>query len=219
MQTTKVQLSTLKTPENNIRLHTENQLKEFRRSIEMFGQIRPIVIDENGTILAGNGLHQTLLSMGRETGDALVVKNLSEKDKGKLMLADNKIYSLGYDDNEKIFEVLNSLDGDYDVPGYDEDLLSELLVEDDGVDEMISDYGIITPEEKKTFDRADENLERKTEQAQQEETQDAPVNDGVQPQSQSLEPNSNTNEGQSEEQKTEVGRHIECPHCGEKVWL
>lgn len=42
-----MKLSDLVKPEKNVRIHTEQQLKEFRRSIEMFGQIRPIVIDEN----------------------------------------------------------------------------------------------------------------------------------------------------------------------------
>ena len=44
MKVTKKPLAQLHPPERNVRLHTEKQLKEFRRSVEMFGQIRPIVI-------------------------------------------------------------------------------------------------------------------------------------------------------------------------------
>ena len=56
MNVTRKLLSELRRPERNVRMHTDKQLKEFRRSIEMFGQIRPIVVDEDGVILAGDGL-------------------------------------------------------------------------------------------------------------------------------------------------------------------
>ena len=64
MNVVKMPLSTLKRPERNVRMHTEKQLKEFERSVSMFGQIRPIVVDDERTILAGNGLYETLLRMG-----------------------------------------------------------------------------------------------------------------------------------------------------------
>lgn len=69
MKVTKKPLTELHPPERNVRMHTDKQLKEFRRSVEMFGQIRPIVVDEGGTILAGNGLFETLLSMGHTEAD------------------------------------------------------------------------------------------------------------------------------------------------------
>ena len=79
-----MKLSDLVKPEKNVRIHTEQQLKEFRRSIEMFGQIRPIVIDENNIILAGNGLFDSLNAMGKETAEvhqdlrSIPPKNCSE---------------------------------------------------------------------------------------------------------------------------------------------
>ena len=90
-----MKLADLIKPEKNVRIHTEQQLKEFRRSIKMFGQIRPIVVDENNVILAGNGLYDTLISMGAETADVYKYDNLTENQKKKLMIADNKIFSLG----------------------------------------------------------------------------------------------------------------------------
>ena len=62
MKVVKKPLSELQRPERNVRMHTDKQLKEFRRSVEMFGQIRPIVVDEAGVILAGNGLYDTSFS-------------------------------------------------------------------------------------------------------------------------------------------------------------
>ena len=80
MKIVKKRLDELKAPERNIRLHTDKQIREFRRSIEMFGQIRPVVIDENGVVLAGNGLVETLRSMGRTEADCYVVKGLTERE-------------------------------------------------------------------------------------------------------------------------------------------
>ena len=69
MTITTMKLSDLVKPERNVRIHTEQQIKEFERSIRMFGQIRPIVVDEANTILAGNGLYDTLVKMGFETAE------------------------------------------------------------------------------------------------------------------------------------------------------
>ena len=65
MKLTKINLSELKAPEKNVRIHSDKQINEFIRSIDMFDQIRPIVVDENYTILAGNGLYAALTAMGR----------------------------------------------------------------------------------------------------------------------------------------------------------
>ena len=95
MEIITMKLADLRKPEKNVRIHTEQQLKEFRRSVEMFGQIRPIVVDEKNVILAGNGLYDTLAAMGKDTAEVYRYDNLTENQKKKLMIADNKIFSLG----------------------------------------------------------------------------------------------------------------------------
>lgn len=90
MEIITMKLVDLVKPEKNVRIHTEQQLKEFQRSVKMFGQIRPIVVDENNVILAGNGLYETLIAMGKETADVYKYDNLTENQKKKLMIADNK---------------------------------------------------------------------------------------------------------------------------------
>lgn len=123
MQVTRKPLSELKRPQRNVRMHTDKQLKEFRRSVEMFGQIRPIVVDEADTILAGNGLYETLLQMGKTEADCYVVSGLTEAQKKKLMLADNRVFDLGVDDLAALDEFVQDLKYDLDIPGYEEDLL------------------------------------------------------------------------------------------------
>lgn len=122
-------LSELKPPETNVRIHNEKQISEFKRSVEMFGQIRPVVIDENDIIIAGNGLVETLKALGRRTAECFVVKGLSEKEKKKLMLADNRIFNLGLDDLEAFDKILKDLGDDLDVPGFDKELLKTITID------------------------------------------------------------------------------------------
>lgn len=140
MQIVTKQIADLRQSKKNVRLHGDRQIKEYIRSIEMFGQVRPLVIDENNVVLCGNGLLQALKQMGRETADCYVVAGMSERKKKKLMLADNKIYELGANNQEAFNDILKDLAGDIDVPGYDENLLKVLSESAREVDDFISSY-------------------------------------------------------------------------------
>ena len=155
-----MKLKDLVRPERNIRIHTEKQLAEFERSVRMFGQIRPIVVDENNIILAGNGLYETLLRMNRE--EALVYKyeDLTEAQKKKLMIADNKIFSLGIENLDTLNEFLEELEGDLDIPGFDEDILRQMVADADEITEKISEYGTLDEEEVRKIKEANEKREQ-----------------------------------------------------------
>lgn len=224
MKTVKVNIADLQHPEKNVRIHTEKQITELQKSIKMFGQIRPVIVDENNVILAGNGLVQALKEMGQETVDVLPMKNLSENDKKKLMIADNRIYTLGYDDNEAIFEILGSLDGDFDVPGYEEEVLQDLLADVDEVDEHIESYGQLEPEQIQEFREAGERLEERTEQSIREQQQ--AQEQGYQDVAETVNSvpdkfRSDTNDQETGEphRTASVKKSITCPHCGGNVWL
>lgn len=200
MKVTKIKLSELKRPEKNVRMHTDKQIAEFRRSVEMFGQIRPIVVDENYVMLAGNGLYDTLLSMGRTEADCYVVTGLSEKEKKKLMLADNRIFDLGVDDMDAFDALIAELGDDLDVPGYDEELLQSLIADSTEVDEIMSSYGLIDNDKKEQLASAAETYQKEEatrEAAPVDKDTNVPVNEDGQP----------------------VGKYVVCPKCGEKVWL
>ena len=46
-----------------------------------------------------------------------------ENQKKKLMIADNKIFSLGIENLETLNSFLEDLQGDLDIPGFDEEIL------------------------------------------------------------------------------------------------
>lgn len=204
MNVVKMKLSALKRPERNVRMHTEKQLKEFERSVTMFGQIRPIVVDDDLTILAGNGLYETLLRMGREEADVLKMSDLTENQKKKLMLADNRIYGLGIDDNSTLDAFLAELQNDLDIPGYDEEILQSMMAEASEVTDQIKEYGILDPVEVQEINAA---KERKAQMIESNPYEKADLM-SAQP-----EPVS-----QPEPEEPE-GQFVICPKCGEKIWL
>ena len=102
MNITVKKLAELHKPAHNIRRHSDKQITEYIRSIEMFGQVKPLVVAEDGEIIAGNGLYEALLRMGRETCDCYVMVGLTDVQKKKLMMADNKVYELGFTDVDAI---------------------------------------------------------------------------------------------------------------------
>lgn len=209
MEIITMKLVDLVKPEKNVRIHTEQQLKEFQRSVKMFGQIRPIVVDENNVILAGNGLYETLIAMGKETADVYKYDNLTENQKKKLMIADNKIFSLGIENLDTLNSFLEDLQGDLDIPGFDEDILKQMVSEAEDVTEKLSEYGTLDYEEIQSIKESGERKEQQIQKAEAEQATPAPQ-PIAQPQQEMPEDSEDT---------TEVKKFVICPKCGEKIWL
>lgn len=122
-------LADLHHAERNARIHPEAQITELMRAVEMFGQTRPLVVDEANQVLVGNGLLTALQRLERPDARVLRLPSLTEAEKIKLMLSDNKIFELGIDDYQAIMAHARSLD-DLDVPGFDSELLATLIDSD-----------------------------------------------------------------------------------------
>lgn len=205
-----MKLSELVKPEKNIRIHTEQQIKEFQRSVKMFGQIRPIVVDENNVILAGNGLYDTLIAMGKETADVCQYNNLTENQKKKLMIADNKIFSLGIENLDTLNSFLEDMQGNLDIPGFDEEILRQMVSEAKDITDKISEYDTLDEEEiqgiKEIGKKKAQQIER-MESEQKEQQTDQELNISIQ-----QKPAGNG------EDTAEIRKFVICPNCGEKIW-
>ncbi len=214
MQIVTMNLSELVKPEKNVRIHTEQQINEFKRSVTMFGQIRPIVVDENNIILAGNGLYDTLVAMGKETADVYKYDSLTENQKKKLMIADNKIFSLGIENLETLNSFLDDLQGDLDIPGFDEEILKQMVSEAEEVTEKIAEYGTLDDEEIQSIK---DNAARK--ESLESKTQESGSNNSYMMQNAPVIPTSEKIQEEQDEQTTEIKKFVLCPKCGEKIWL
>lgn len=144
MKTKKMPVNELRHPDENVRMHSESQIYEFAKSLKKFGQIRPAVIDECNVVLAGNGLLAASKLIGWEYIDVIVVNNLTDYDKKKLMLVDNKIFSMGADnyDIQRKFLLEFAGNNDFDVPGFDEETLKRLSSSFSQTEKNILSYGL-----------------------------------------------------------------------------
>ena len=217
MNVTTKRLDALKHPKKNVRIHSEQQIRELKRSLEKFGQTRAIVVDEDDTILIGNGLYEAMVSLGYQEATVYVKTGLSENDKKKLMIADNKTYALGIDNLETLNEFLEELQGDLDIPGYDEEILQQMVADADEVTDKLSEYGTLDESEIQKMKEANEKREQKT--AVDTQSADNGKDSSEKPNPQNKQPAEEQNAAETEPEITETRRFVGCPKCGEKIWL
>lgn len=216
MQTLKMKLADMRKPDKNVRNHTERQLHEYERSVKMFGQIRPIVVDENNEIMIGVGLYDTLVRMGYEEADVYQMSELTSAQKKKLMIADNKIFNLGVENLEVLNEFIEELKDDLDIPGFDEDILKEMVADAEEVTATIMEYGKLDEDEIQEIRSIGEKQEERRENVQIEsKTYGSDSMMERKPEEQPVTITSDT----TEEERADVQRFVICPKCGEKIWL
>lgn len=207
MKIEKVKLVDLKPAERNVRMHPPEQINEYKRSLEKFGQTKAIVIDEKNNILIGNGLFIAISQLGWKEADCCRKIGLSENDKKKLMLADNRIFDLGSDDLNVFDQLIRELDGDFDIPGYTDDLLNSLVMDAAETTEMLSEYGVVDGDEAETIRTATVN------------EQPAPSPAPVAAFSTEAAPAQDTATTSTTSAEIENNRFVICPDCGAKIWL
>lgn len=197
-------LADLKTPDYNVRRHSDKQIKEFIRSLDKFEQTRPFVIDENNIVLVGNGMLEAMIQKGEEMGACIVKTGLSEADKKKLMLSDNRIFDLGVNDIAAFDAIIAELDGDFDIPGYDDSFLDSLTADAEEISAVLSEYGTVDEDAAEVIRTAENTPVRPVQTAQSEPSPESPVA---------------TCEEAPESGETPAGRFVICPNCGERIWL
>lgn len=205
-------LAEIRPAAKNVRRHTEKQLAEYIRSVEMFGQTKPILIDEAGEIIAGNGLYEALRQMGRDTAECRVMEGLTPAQKKKLMLSDNRVYELGITDMDMFDEILRELDGDLDIPGWDDDLLEMLNASAAEATEMVESYGVYEQDEVDAMNRRTREEHTPGAAPMEAAPLGAAAGGGA-----NIAPGAAA-AGEAAE-NAEGGMTITCPHCGGTICL
>ena len=75
----------------NARTHSPAQIDEIAHSINKFGWTMPILVDEQGQIIAGHGRVMAAAKMGLKTVPVMVAEGWTEQQKRAYTLADNQI--------------------------------------------------------------------------------------------------------------------------------
>ena len=102
----------------NSRTHTEEQIAQIANSIKEFGFTNPILIDEEGMIIAGHG--RVLASEKLQILDVptITLSGLTEEQKRAYIIADNKIAdNAGWDEDLLLAELKDLTDAGFDFEG------------------------------------------------------------------------------------------------------
>lgn len=114
----------------NSRTHSDAQVAQIAASIKEFGFTNPVLIDEDGGIIAGHGRTLAARKLGLSEVPCLRLSYLSEAQKKAYVIADNKLaLNAGWDDEMLKVELseLKDLDFDLSLIGFDADELANLL--------------------------------------------------------------------------------------------
>jgi DNA modification methylase len=117
-----VAISALQPYARNARTHSRRQIKKIAASIERFGFVNPVLIDENNLIIAGHGRVAAAKLLGWSEVPTLRVEHLSETEKRAYILADNRLAEeAGWDQEMLAIELqgLIELDFTIELAGFD----------------------------------------------------------------------------------------------------
>ena len=107
-------INDIKEYENNPRINNM-AVDDVAESIKQCGYINPIIVDENNVILAGHTRKKGLEKLGKDKIQVLKVTGLTEEQKKKYRILDNKTAEKSEWDFDKLQQELEELDfEDYD---------------------------------------------------------------------------------------------------------
>jgi hypothetical protein len=120
----------------NARTHSADQVAQIAASMAEFGFTNPILIGEDGVVIAGHGRLLAAKSLGLPEVPVIVLDHLTEAQRRALVIADNRIAeSAGWDQQMLAAELAALRDEDFDleVTGFSDAEIDDLL---SGLDDL-----------------------------------------------------------------------------------
>jgi ParB-like chromosome segregation protein Spo0J len=117
-------------------------------SLDRFGQLKPIVVNADGVILAGNHTFQAAVALGWSHVAAITV-DLEGSEATGFALADNRLSDLASYDNDALLAMILET-GDLRGTGYDADdvdSLKYLIDEPLDLDQLYAEVGDVTEDD------------------------------------------------------------------------
>ncbi len=106
----------LRPDDRNARVHSDQQVARIADSIAAFGFNVPVLVDENGGVIAGHGRALAARRLGLEEVPTIALDHLDEAQRRAFMIADNRLGELASWDEARLcleLEGLKSLDLDF----------------------------------------------------------------------------------------------------------
>lgn len=116
----------------NSRTHSKDQVAQIAASIREFGWTNPILVDGDGTIIAGHGRVMAARKLGETQVPCIELGHLTEAQKRAYVIADNQLaLNAGWDAEMLKVEIAELVDADFDLGllGFDDAMLQTLMNE------------------------------------------------------------------------------------------
>ena len=150
LNTENVLIETLSFDSANVRTHNEKNIRSIKESLKRFGQQKPIVVDSNNVVRAGNGTLQAAKELGWTSIDVAYSK-LTSDELTAYAIADNRTAELAEWDMGGLKEQLGGLDEELREIAYEDFPVEEIAQEpDDGEEKEIE----FSSEQKETINQA-----------------------------------------------------------------
>ena len=120
MQIEIIDINLIKEYENNVKIHTNEQIEQIIVSIQKYGNNDPIAIDENNTIIEGHGRFLALKRLGYSTIPVIKLGHLTEEQKREYILIHNKLTMNTGFDMEKLEKELDEIETDLSIYGFEQ---------------------------------------------------------------------------------------------------
>lgn len=137
------QLADLKPRTRNARTHSRRQIQQIADSIRNFGFVNPVLVERDGTIIAGHGRVEGAKLAGLKEVPTLTVDHLTPAQIRAYVIADNKLaLNAGWDNDLlalELKELTVELDFDIRVTGFETpeiDLIFQPLDGDDAPEDL-----------------------------------------------------------------------------------
>lgn len=103
----------------NARQHPLEQIDQIAASMERFGFTIPMLVAEDGTIIAGHGRLMAAAQLGLSEVPVMVARGWSEEDRRLYTLADNRLAEIAEWDPEMLRVEIDELRDDFGIEDFD----------------------------------------------------------------------------------------------------
>lgn len=111
-----ITVTALRPYDRNARAHSKKQIRQIANSIERFGFTNPVLVSDDGEIIAGHGRVEAAKLLKMERVPTLRLSHLSDAERCAYILADNKLArNAGWDRELLALELQGLLDLDFQV--------------------------------------------------------------------------------------------------------
>jgi hypothetical protein len=127
----------IKLDRRNARTHSAKQIRQIANSIAAFGFTNPLLLTEDGTLIAGEGRYKAAQLLGLAKVPVIVLAGLSPARQRALAIADNKIAENAGWDRERLAIEIPELADLLETEGLDVSILGFEAVE---IDQLVTDF-------------------------------------------------------------------------------